>query len=88
MTVRISKIPNDPYLGFDAGQITRLASACFQCRPPAPCTLACPREADIPSVIRLAGHAACEGLSLTRWLWDRDQVEAARICDDITDVYN
>jgi hypothetical protein len=36
----------------------------------------------------LAGQAACEGLQLTRWFWDEERVEAARICDAITDAYN
>jgi hypothetical protein len=38
--------------------------------------------------MRLAGQAACEGLSLPRWFWDRDRVEAARITDAITEAYN
>jgi hypothetical protein len=38
--------------------------------------------------MRLAGQAACEGLQLTRWFLEDEQVEAARICDAITDVYN
>jgi hypothetical protein len=38
--------------------------------------------------MRLAGQAACEGLALTRWFWDRDQVEAARIGDAIADAYS
>jgi NADPH-dependent glutamate synthase beta subunit-like oxidoreductase len=88
MTVRFSKIGRDPYLGFDALQVARSAVACLQCPPPAPCTLACPREADIPGVMRLAGHAACEGLALSRWFGERERIEAARICDAITDAYN
>jgi hypothetical protein len=38
--------------------------------------------------MRLAGQAACEGLQLTRWFWDEERVESARICDAITDAYN
>jgi hypothetical protein len=38
--------------------------------------------------MRLAGQAACEGLSLTRWFWDQERVEAARITDAIADSYN
>jgi hypothetical protein len=38
--------------------------------------------------MRLAGQAACEGLALPRWFMDRDQVEAARISDAITDAYS
>jgi NADPH-dependent glutamate synthase beta subunit-like oxidoreductase len=87
MTVRISKIPNAPYLGYDARQIAHLAAACFHCTPPAPCTLSCPRETDIPRVIRLAGQAACEGLSITRWYWDQERIEAARTADAITDSF-
>jgi NADPH-dependent glutamate synthase beta subunit-like oxidoreductase len=88
MTVRISQIPKDPYLGYDAVEVAQMASACLQCPSPAPCTLSCSRQADIPRVMRLAGQAACEGLQLTRWFLEDEQVEAARICDAITDVYN
>ena len=88
MTVRISQIPNDPYLGYDAVDVARTASACLQCPSPAPCTLSCSRQADIPRVMRLVGQAACEGLQLTRWLWEDERVEAARISDAITDAYN
>jgi NADPH-dependent glutamate synthase beta subunit-like oxidoreductase len=88
MKVRISRIPKDPYLGYDAENVARMAAACLHCPHPAPCTLACPREADIPRVIRLAGQAACEGLSLTRWFWDRERVETTRITDAITGAYN
>jgi hypothetical protein len=38
--------------------------------------------------MRLAGQAACEGLSLVRWFQETEQVEAARISDAITDAYN
>lgn len=88
MTVRISKVPKDPYLGYDAAAAARAATMCLQCGSPAPCTRACPREADIPRVMRLAGQAACEGLQLTRWFWDEERIEAARICDAISDSYN
>jgi NADPH-dependent glutamate synthase beta subunit-like oxidoreductase len=88
MTVRVSKIARDPYLGYDARQVAHMASACLQCASPAPCTLACSREADIPRVMRLAGQAACEGLSLARWFWDEERVQAARITNDICDTYN
>ena len=88
MTVRISTVPNDPYLGYDAIEIARMASACLQCNTPAPCTLSCSRQADIPRVMRLAGQAACEGLQLTRWFWEEERIEAARITDSISDVYN
>jgi len=88
MTLRLSAAPRDPYLGYDAPHVARMAAACLQCPAPAPCTLACSRHADIPAVMRLAGQAACEGLSLPRWFWDRDRVEAARIADAITEAYN
>ena len=88
MTVRISQRPRDPYLGCDAEQAARMAAACLQCLPPAPCTLACPRGSDLPRLVRLVGQAACEGLSLPRWFRDEEQVESARICDAITDSYN
>ena len=88
MTIRMSRMPKDPYLGFDAVKVARMASACLQCTPPAPCTMSCPREADIPRVMRLAGQAACEGLSLVRWFQETEQVESARISDAITDAYN
>ncbi|MFN2147638.1 MAG: hypothetical protein ACK2T2_04550 [Anaerolineales bacterium] len=88
MTVRISQLRNDPYLGYDAELVARTAAACLQCLPPAPCTLACSRNADIPQVMRLAGQAACEGLALTRWFWSEERVEAARITDEICDSYN
>ena len=87
MTVRVSKIPKDPYLGYDAEHITRLAAACFQCRPPAPCTQSCPRKTDIPQAMQWAGHAACEGLSISRCLWDQEQIRAARSTDAITDSF-
>lgn len=88
MTVRLSNVPNDPYLGYDAVSAAHTATACLQCLSPAPCTAACPRGTDIPRVMRLAGQAACEGLQLTRWFWDEERVESARICDAITDAYN
>jgi len=88
VTVRVSKLPKDPYLGYDAANVAHMASACLQCSSPAPCTRACPRQADIPRVMRLAGQAACEGLSLTRWFWEREQVESALIRDAIADAYN
>lgn len=88
MTLRISQIPRDPYLGYDAERVARIAAACLQCQAPAPCTLACSRASDIPAVMRLAGQAACEGLSLPRWFWDHDRLEAARIADAITEAYN
>ena len=88
MTVRLSNIPKDPYLGYDAVSVAHAATACLQCASPAPCMLACPRETDIPGVMRLAAHAACEGLQLSRWFWDEERVEVARICDAITDAYN
>jgi hypothetical protein len=88
MTVRISQVPKDPYLGYDTLVIARMAAACLQCPSPAPCTLSCSRQTDIPRVMMLAGQAACEGLQLTRWFWDEERVETARICDAITDAYN
>jgi hypothetical protein len=88
MTLRLSAAPHDPFLGYDAPRVARLAAACLQCPAPAPCTLACSRQADIPAVMRLAGQAACEGLSLPRWFLDHDRLEAARIADAITEAYN
>lgn len=88
MTIRISTVPKDPYLGYDALQVARMAAACLQCPSPAPCTLSCARQADIPRIMRLAGQAACEGLQLTRWFWDEERIEAARVSDAITDAYN
>ena len=87
MTVRMSSMPKDPYLGYDAVQVAHAAAACLQCIYPAPCTLACGHQADIPGVMRLAGQAACEGLALQRWFWDADRLEAARTSDAITDCY-
>ena len=88
MTVRISNIPKDPYLGYDAAQVAQMAAACLHCSPPAPCTLSCPRDTDIPRVMRLAGHAACEGLLLRRWFLDEETIEATRICEAIADSYH
>ncbi|HKY83492.1 MAG TPA: hypothetical protein VJ160_01560 [Anaerolineales bacterium] len=88
MTLRLSTIPRDPYLGYEPQRVARWAAACLQCLPPAPCTQACRRKADIPTVMRLAGQAACEGLALPRWFMERDEVEAARISDAITDAYS
>jgi NADPH-dependent glutamate synthase beta subunit-like oxidoreductase len=88
MTLRLSDVPKDPYLGYDALQVARLGAACLQCPSPAPCTLSCARGADIPRVMRLAGQAACEGLALTRWFLDSERVESARICDAISDAYS
>lgn len=70
MTIRISQAPSDPYLGYDAPHVARMAAACHQYQPPAPCALACPRLTDLPRVMRLAGQAACEGLSLEERFWD------------------
>jgi hypothetical protein len=88
MTIRLSPLPRDPYLGFDARYVAYMAAARMHCSHPAPCTLACSRKADIPRSILLAGRAAREGLSLTRWLWDQDNVDAARVTDAIKDAYN
>ena len=88
MTIRMGAIPKDPYLGYDPQAVARLGAACLRCSAPAPCTLACSRQADIPRVVRLAGQAACEGLALSRWFMDREQVEAARIADAMTDAYS
>jgi hypothetical protein len=88
MTIRIPTSTHAPYLGYDAVQVARLAAACLQCTPQAPCMLACARQADIPRVMRLAGQAACEGLSISRWFLDEDRVESARICDAITAAYS
>lgn len=88
MTIRIGAIPKDPYLGYDPQAVARLAAACLRCGAPAPCTVACSRQADIPRIVRLAGQAACEGLVLSRWFMDREQVEAARVADAITDSYS
>ena len=88
MTIRMGAIPKDPYLGYDPQAVARLGAACLRCSAPAPCTLACSRQADIPRVVRLAGQAACEGLALSRWFMDGEQVEAARIADAITDAYS
>jgi NADPH-dependent glutamate synthase beta subunit-like oxidoreductase len=88
MTVRVSQLRKDPYLGYDAAEVARMAAACLQCLSPSPCTLACSRKADIPRVMRLAGQAACEGLALTRWFWDEERIEAARVTDAISDSYN
>ena len=86
--IRVSRLPRDPYLGYDTLNVARAAAACLQCGAPAPCTLACGHQTDIPRVMRLAGQAACEGLALTRWLLDQEQVEAARLADEICDSYN
>jgi hypothetical protein len=43
---------------------------------------------DIPKVMRWAGMAACEALALPRWLMTDEEVEHARIADDICDCYN
>ncbi len=88
MTLRLSHVPKDPYLGYDAQAVARLGAACLQCASPAPCTQACRRQADIPRVMRLAGQAACEGLAIARWFGEREAVEAARVCDAISDSYN
>lgn len=88
MTIRVGRLPRDPYLGYDPQAVARLAAACLQCRPPAPCTTACTRQADIPRVMRLAGQAACEGLVLSRWFLDRETVEQARLADALTDCYS
>jgi NADPH-dependent glutamate synthase beta subunit-like oxidoreductase len=52
MKVRITKILKDPYLGYNALEVARTASACLQCTTPTPYTLACSRQADIPRVAR------------------------------------
>lgn len=88
MTLRLPAGGSRPYLGYDALHVARLASGCLQCTPQAPCSLACPRQADIPSVMRLAGQAACEGLVLSRWYLDDDRLESARIGDEIAAAYS
>jgi NADPH-dependent glutamate synthase beta subunit-like oxidoreductase len=87
-TLRLTSIPKDPYLGYEAPKVAREAAACLHCASPAPCTMACPNQSDIPGVMRLAGHAACEGLALRRWSYNQERVEASRITDAITDAYN
>jgi NADPH-dependent glutamate synthase beta subunit-like oxidoreductase len=88
MTARISKLRKNPYLGYPAQEAAQQASACFQCGSPAPCTLACHNQSDIPGLIRLVGQAACEGLALARWFDSEEKIETARISDAITDCYN
>ncbi len=39
-------------------------------------------------LVRLTGQSACEGRSLPCWFWHEEQIELARICGAITDVYN
>jgi len=87
MTVRVSTLSNNPYLGYMAMDVAHMAAACLHCRQPAPCTLACPRGSDIPMVMRLAGHAACEGLALTSWFDEAESIEVCRITDAINEVY-
>lgn len=81
-------IPKNPYLGYDVSQAARGALACVECPTPAPCQLACAHDVNIPQVLRWARSAACEGLALSRWLMDEEEVEAARIADEICDCYN
>jgi hypothetical protein len=88
MTIRLSPLPRDPYLGFDARCVACMAAACMHCSHPASCSLACSRKADIPRTILPASRVAREGLSLTRWLWDQDKVDAARVTDASKDAYN
>lgn len=88
MIVRISRLPTNPNLGFDAVEVAKQAPARLQSFSPAPGTLSCPGEADIPRIMRLAGQSACEGLQLTRWFWDQERVERAQISDATTDSYS
>ena len=88
MTVRISTIPNNPYLGYHAQAFARLASGRLHSPTPTPCSSSCLRHTGIPRVMRLAGQAAREGLQLSSWFWEEERGEAARICDAITEAYD
>ena len=81
-------ISKNPYLGYDVNEAARSALACLECPTPAPCQMACAQGVDIPKVMRWAGMAACEALALPRWLMTDEEVEDARIADDICDCYN
>ena len=88
MDVNLSKIPKDPYLGYDAKEAVRSALLCLDCPHPAPCMMVCSQGVNIPKVMYWVGLAVCENLVLSRWLLDEEQVEAARITDQICDCYN
>jgi NADPH-dependent glutamate synthase beta subunit-like oxidoreductase len=88
MSTSTSTIPHDPYLEYDAQLIAGMAAACAQCGESPPCTQACSHAVAIPTVMHLAGQAACEGLALTRWLMTREAIETARVTDAIADCYN
>ena len=88
MDVNLSHIPRNPYLGYDAKEAVRSALACLECPTPAPCQMFCSQGVNIPKVIYWMWLATCEGLVLSRWLLDEEQVEAARIADQICDCYN
>jgi NADPH-dependent glutamate synthase beta subunit-like oxidoreductase len=85
---RRTEVVNDPYLGYQPARIAAWSRSCLECSTPAPCTTACLQGIHIPEVVKLAGRAACEGLALTRWFRDREEVEGARITDAIADCYN
>ena len=88
MKVQLSKIPKDPYLGYDAREAVRSALACMECPTPAPCTILCSQGVNIPKVMYWVGMAACEELVLSRWLMNEEEIEVARIADQICDSYN
>ena len=88
MNVNLSRIPKDPYLGFDVKEAIRAARLCAECPYPAPCQVFCSQGVNIPKIMYHIGLAACEGLTLSRWLLTEDEVETARITDQLCDSYN
>ena len=88
MNIRDARIPKNPYLGYDAREAVRSALACMECPTPAPCTTLCSQGVNIPKVMYWVGMAACEGLVLSRWLLNEEEIETARIVDQICDSYN
>lgn len=81
-------LPHEPYPGYDAEMALRFAVSCLQCEPPAPCTLGCPQQADVPALMRWVGQAGCAGFSLRRWAQAQEEAAARAVLADISAAYN
>ena len=78
----------DPRKDFDPLAVARMAAACLDCPPPAPCVRGCPPAADIPQVMRLIRQVACESLPLAQWLLTAERRAELETTERLFDCYN
>ncbi|MGA2820715.1 MAG: hypothetical protein ABSF61_08675 [Anaerolineales bacterium] len=67
--------------------VVQAAVTCLHCRPPAPCTLACPQEAWIEGVMRFVAEAACGERPLRYWFRGLEVASVAEIEEWICEAY-